>query len=62
MTRPCAKVGLLVNGHGGNDPTRAVLYELANELPGLKVNWCAVSDGGSGERRVEKQLRGEVAV
>ncbi len=30
---------LFVNGHGGNDPARAVLYELANELPGLQVDW-----------------------
>jgi len=30
---------LFVNGHGGNDPARAVLNELVNELPGLKVHW-----------------------
>jgi creatinine amidohydrolase len=30
---------LVVNGHGGNDPARAVLAELVNELPGLKVGW-----------------------
>jgi creatinine amidohydrolase len=30
---------LFVNGHGGNDPARAVLSELVNELPGLKVGW-----------------------
>ena len=30
---------LFVNGHGGNDPARAVLHELANELPGLQMNW-----------------------
>jgi creatinine amidohydrolase len=30
---------LFVNGHGGNDPARAVLSELVNELPGLKASW-----------------------
>jgi creatinine amidohydrolase len=30
---------LFVNGHGGNEPARAVLSELANELPGLQVAW-----------------------
>ena len=30
---------LFVNGHGGNDPARAVLHELANELSGLQMNW-----------------------
>lgn len=30
---------LVLNGHGGNDPARARLTELANELPGLKVAW-----------------------
>jgi creatinine amidohydrolase len=30
---------LVVNGHGGNDPARAQLVELANELSGLVVDW-----------------------
>jgi creatinine amidohydrolase len=30
---------LFVNGHGGNDPARAVLRELLNALPDLKVDW-----------------------
>jgi len=30
---------LVVNGHGGNDPAKALLYELSNELAGLKTNW-----------------------
>ena len=30
---------LFLNGHGGNQPGRAVLSELVNELPGLKVDW-----------------------
>ena len=30
---------LFVNGHGGNSPATALLNELVNELPGLKVNW-----------------------
>jgi creatinine amidohydrolase len=30
---------LILNGHGGNDPVRARLYELINELPGLQISW-----------------------
>ncbi len=30
---------LFLNGHGGNDPARARLYELANSLPELKLGW-----------------------
>ena len=30
---------LFVNGHGGNDPARGVLAELANELADLKLGW-----------------------
>jgi creatinine amidohydrolase len=30
---------LTLNGHGGNDPARYRLYELANELPGLRLAW-----------------------
>ncbi len=32
---------LMLNGHGGNDGVRARLYELANELAGLKLAWYA---------------------
>ncbi len=32
---------LLLNGHGGNDPARARLYELANSLTGLRLAWYA---------------------
>jgi creatinine amidohydrolase len=32
---------LVLNGHGGNDPARARLYELANQLPDLRLAWCA---------------------
>jgi creatinine amidohydrolase len=32
---------LVLNGHGGNDGVRSRLYELANELPGLKLAWYA---------------------
>lgn len=32
---------LLLNGHGGNDPVRSRLYELANQLPDLKIVWYA---------------------
>jgi creatinine amidohydrolase len=30
---------LVLNGHGGNNGARGRLYEIANELPGLKVVW-----------------------
>jgi creatinine amidohydrolase len=34
--------GLLwLNGHGGNQPATAVLYELANELPDLRISWLS---------------------
>jgi creatinine amidohydrolase len=32
---------LLLNGHGGNDGARARLYELATQLPGLRLAWYA---------------------
>lgn len=32
---------LVLNGHGGNDPARGRLYELANQLPGLRLAWYA---------------------
>jgi creatinine amidohydrolase len=30
---------LILNGHGGNDPARARLYEVANTLPQLQLAW-----------------------
>jgi len=30
---------LILNGHGGNDPARARLYEVANTLPQLLIAW-----------------------
>jgi creatinine amidohydrolase len=39
MIRRCAKVGLSVNGHGGNSPVTALLHELVNDLPTLRVDW-----------------------
>jgi len=30
---------LFLNGHGGNEPVRGRLYELANEFPDLKLRW-----------------------
>lgn len=32
---------LILNGHGGNDPVRARLVELRNELPDVKIAWYA---------------------
>jgi len=30
---------LFLNGHGGNDPARQRLYELSNQLPGIRQAW-----------------------
>ncbi|MFZ0532361.1 MAG: creatininase family protein [Anaerolineales bacterium] len=30
---------LILNGHGGNDPARARLYEVANTIPQLQLAW-----------------------
>ena len=32
---------LILNGHGGNDPVRGRLYELASQLPDLRLAWYA---------------------
>lgn len=32
---------LYLNGHGGNDPVRSRLYELANQLPDTQLAWYA---------------------
>jgi len=32
---------LFLNGHGGNDPVRARLYEQSNTLPDLQLTWYA---------------------
>lgn len=32
---------LVLNGHGGNDPVRGRLYELANQLTDLRLGWYA---------------------
>lgn len=32
---------LMLNGHGGNDAARARLYEVASELPDLRLAWYA---------------------
>ena len=32
---------LVLNGHGGNNPVRARLYELANEYPDILIRWYA---------------------
>jgi creatinine amidohydrolase len=30
---------LILNGHGGNDPARARLYEVTNTIPDLQIAW-----------------------
>jgi creatinine amidohydrolase len=32
---------LVLNGHGGNDGVRSRLFDLANQLPGLRLAWYA---------------------
>ena len=32
---------LILNGHGGNDPVRGRIYELANDLKDLQIKWYA---------------------
>ena len=32
---------LMLNGHGGNDPLRGRLYEVASDLPDLRLTWYA---------------------
>lgn len=32
---------LVLNGHGGNDPVRGRLYEVAGDLPDLRIGWYA---------------------
>lgn len=40
---------LILNGHGGNDPARGRLYEVANDLPDLRLAWYAWWDAHSVE-------------
>jgi creatinine amidohydrolase len=32
---------LVLNGHGGNDPLRGRLYQVASDLPDLRLTWYA---------------------
>jgi creatinine amidohydrolase len=32
---------LVLNGHGGNDPVRARIYEILEELEGMRIAWYA---------------------
>ncbi len=45
VLRSCYRQGfrrvLVLNGHGGNDPVRARIYEILEELEGLRVAWYA---------------------
>jgi len=40
---------MILNGHGGNDPVRGRLYEVANQLPDLRLTWYAWWDSHSVE-------------
>lgn len=49
---------LLLNGHGGNDPARARLYEVASDLPDLRLAWYAWWQAqGVSEKAQEHGLR-----
>lgn len=37
----CFRKILVLNGHGGNDPLRSRLYEVASDLPDLRLTWYA---------------------
>ena len=30
---------VMLNGHGGNEPVRARMYEVANQLEGIRLSW-----------------------
>lgn len=45
---------LFLNGHGGNDSARACLYELANQLPGLRLAWYSWWTSASVEQVAKK--------
>lgn len=45
---------LVLNGHGGNDGVRSRLYELANQLPELRLGWYAWWQSHSVQALAEK--------
>lgn len=45
---------LILNGHGGNDPVRGRLYELANQLAGIRLSWYAWWTSHSVEQVAQK--------
>ncbi len=45
---------LVLNGHGGNEPARGRLYELATELPDLRLAWYAWWQSHSAEQVARK--------
>lgn len=45
---------LVLNGHGGNEPARARLYELATELADLRLAWYAWWQSHSAEQVAKK--------
>ena len=45
---------LFLNGHGGNEGVRGRLYELLNQLEGLKIHWYSWWQSESVKRIAEK--------
>ncbi|MBC8507183.1 MAG: creatininase family protein [Anaerolineales bacterium] len=45
---------LLLNGHGGNEPVRGRMYELANEMSDLRIAWYTWWDSHSVEVILQK--------
>ncbi len=46
---------LVINGHGGNDPVRGRLYEVANDLPDLRIAWYTWWNSHSVQAVLERQ-------
>jgi len=47
---------LILNGHGGNDPARVRLYEVATDLPALRLVWYVWWQSHSFQTLAEKYL------
>ena len=45
---------VVLNGHGGNDPVRGRLYEVASDLPDLRMHWYAWWQSHSVEQICQK--------
>lgn len=46
---------LILNGHGGNDPVRGRIYEIANDLPDLRIAWYSWWNSHSVQAILERE-------